>query len=71
MVATGEVGDPIDPLAGIADELRRYDIDEVIFTTHTPERANWLEAGILERARAELGIPVRHLVIDGDRVAEG
>jgi len=68
--ATGEVGDPIDPLAGIEDELRRYDIDEVIFTTHTPERANWLEAGILERARAELGIPVRHLVIDGEEVAE-
>ena len=68
--ATGEVGDPIDPLAGIEDELRRYDIDEVIFTTHIPERANWLETGILERARAELGIPVRHLVIDGEEVAE-
>ena len=68
--ATGEVGDPIDPLAGIEDELRRYDIDEVIFTTHPPERANWLEAGTLERARAELGIPVRHLVIDGEQVAE-
>jgi len=66
--ATGEVGDPVDPLAGLEDELRRYDIDEVIFTTHTPERANWLEARTLERARSELGIPVRHLVIDGERV---
>jgi hypothetical protein len=68
--ATGEVDDPIDPLAGIEDELRRYDIDEVIVTTHTPERANWLETGILEQARAGLGIPVRHFVIDGERVAE-
>ena len=64
--ASGEVGDPIDPLAGLEDELRRFDIDEVIVATHPPERANWLETGLLERARDELSIPVIHVVIGGD-----
>jgi hypothetical protein len=64
--ATGEVGDPIDPLAGIEDELRRYDIDEVIVATHPPERANWLEMGTLDRVRDELSVPVTHVVIGGE-----
>jgi hypothetical protein len=62
--ATGVVGDPIAPLAAIEDELRRHDFDEVILAMHPQERTNWLEAQLLERARAQLSVPVRRLVID-------
>jgi hypothetical protein len=62
--ATGHVGDPIDPYAGLADELRRYDVDEVIIVTHPPERANWVEQGMLDRLRSELDVPVELVVVD-------
>jgi hypothetical protein len=61
---TGHVGDPIDPYAGLADELRRYDVDEVIIVTHPPEHANWVEQGMLERLRSELDVPVGLVVVD-------
>jgi hypothetical protein len=64
LLATGHVGDPIDPYAGLADELRRYDVDEVIIVTHPPEHANWVEQGMLERLRAELDVPVGLVVVD-------
>jgi hypothetical protein len=61
---TGEVGDPIDPLAGVQDELRRFPADEVIVATHRPEQASWVERELLERMQAELAKPVRQLVVD-------
>ena len=67
--ARGEVGDPNAPLASIEDELRRYGADEVIFVTHTSERRNWLELGMLERVQEELDIPVTHAVVDSERHA--
>jgi GABA permease len=35
-----------------------------VISTHPPERSNWLEAGVVERARAELDIPVTHVIVD-------
>jgi hypothetical protein len=75
--ASGGVGDPIDPLAGVEDELRRGYADEVIVTTHGRSPANWVESELLERLRSELAKPVTQLVIDaqpstaGDRGAGG
>src|SRR5437588_2931140 len=63
--ASGEVGDPIDPLAGIEDELRRYRADEVIVTTHPPADANWVESDLLEHLREELTAPVTEVVLRG------
>jgi GABA permease len=62
--ATGEVGDPVDPLAGLADELRRYDVDEVIIATHRPERANWVEDALVTALRTQVNAPLTHVVID-------
>lgn len=62
--ATGHVGDPVDPYAALADELLRYDVDEVIIITHPPERANWVEQGMLQRLRSELDVPVGLVVVD-------
>jgi hypothetical protein len=55
------------PLTALEDELRRFGPDEVLISTHTPERSNWLEAGVVERAREELDIPVAHVVVDLER----
>jgi hypothetical protein len=59
------------PLAAAADELRRFRADEVIVSTHPPERSRWLESGLVERLQAELDIPVRHVVVDVARQTVG
>ena len=64
LTASGEVGDPIDPFAGLADELRSHDVDEVLVTAHEPERTNWVEAAIIDGLRDQIRVPVRRLVVD-------
>ena len=65
---TGRVSeDP--PLAAACDELRVFAADEVIVSTHPRSRSRWLEAGIVDRLRQELEIPVRHVVVDLARSA--
>jgi GABA permease len=61
--AIGTIGDA-SPLIAIEDELHRFGADEVIISTHVPERSHWLEAGVVDRAREELDIPVTHVVVD-------
>jgi hypothetical protein len=55
------------PLTALEDELRGFGPDEVLISTHTPKRSNWLEAGVVSRAREELDIPVGHVVVDLER----
>jgi len=43
----------------------------VLIATLPPAKSNWIEAGILSRLRAELDIPVMHIVADPDRLARG
>jgi uncharacterized membrane protein YebE (DUF533 family) len=64
VIAEGHVGDPIDPIAGVEDELRRHSADEVILTTHDDAKASWVESELLERLPAELHKPVIHIVVD-------
>src|ERR1041385_8951895 len=47
--ASGEVGDPIDPLAGIEDQLRRRHVDEIVLATHPLADANWVEMELLDQ----------------------
>lgn len=61
--ARGEVGDS-DPLQAIEDVLRTFAPDEVIISTHPPGRSNWLERGVVERARERFALPVTHVVVD-------
>ncbi len=61
--ATGTVCDQ-GPLIAIEDELRRFAADEVLISTHPANRSNWLETGLVERVRAELDIPVTHVVVE-------
>jgi hypothetical protein len=63
VTATGRVS--LDtPLQAVVDELRFFAADEVIVSTHPPERSKWLESGLVEELRTELDIPVHHVVVD-------
>jgi hypothetical protein len=64
LAASGEVGDHHDPNTAIEDALRAFPADEVIVSTHPPERSRWLESGVVERAREEIPLPVTHVVVD-------
>jgi hypothetical protein len=61
--ATGRVGDA-DPVQAIRDALQTFPADEIIISTHPPGRSNWLEKGVVERARACLDQPITHVVVD-------
>jgi hypothetical protein len=61
--ARGEVGDS-DPNVAIEDALRTFPADEVLISTHPPDRSRWLEAGVVERARDRIDLPVSHVVVD-------
>ena len=62
--ASGDVGDHHDPNVAIEDALRTFAADEVIVSTHPPQRSKWLERGVVERAREEIPLPVTHVVVD-------
>jgi len=62
--ARGYVGDHHDPNTAIEDALREFAADEVIVSTHPPERSRWLEGGVVERARRDIPLPVTHVVVD-------
>jgi len=61
--ARGEVGDS-DPNVAIEDALRVFPADEILISTHPPQRSRWLEAGVVDRARREIDLPILHVVVD-------
>jgi len=62
--ARGHVGDHHEPNAAIEDALSSFPADEVIISTHPPDRSRWLERGVVDRAREEIPLPVTHVVVD-------
>jgi hypothetical protein len=60
---SGAVGDA-DPELAIEDALAIFPADEVIISTHPPERSTWLEKDVVERARAQIEQPITHVVVD-------
>jgi hypothetical protein len=67
--ARGEVGDG-DPLQAMEDALRTFGADEIIVSTHPQGRSNWLERGVVEKARERFPVPITHVVVDLEREAE-
>ncbi len=59
--AEGVVGDA-DPLTAIEDELVRFEAQELVISTHPAGASNWLERGLIERARERFEVPVVHVV---------
>jgi hypothetical protein len=61
--AKGEIGDS-DPNVAIEDALRVFPADEILISTHPPDRSRWLEHGVVDRARDEIDLPITHVVVD-------
>ena len=59
--ARGEVGDA-NPLVAIDDALAHFPASAIVIATLPPGQSNWLERGLLDKARARFGVPVTHLV---------
>jgi nucleotide-binding universal stress UspA family protein len=59
----GDIGDA-DPIQAMEDALRVFPAHEVIISTHPPGRSNWLERGVVARARERFALPVTHVVVD-------
>jgi GABA permease len=53
------------------DALRTFGADEIVISTHPPGRSNWLEKGVIERARERYPLPLTHVVVDLDREHAG
>lgn len=60
--ARGEVGDD-EPATAMADELRDFGPEAVVVVTDGERRTRWAETRELDRARAELDIPVVHVLV--------
>ena len=60
---TSEVGDS-DPNTAIESALLGFCADELIISTHPPERSRWLERGVVDRARRDVNLPITHVVVD-------
>jgi hypothetical protein len=61
--ASGEVGDPIDPVAGIESQLRRQQVDEVVVATNPLSGGNPVESDLLRALRSQLHKPLTHVEI--------
>ncbi|MGI9657919.1 MAG: hypothetical protein ACR2OD_03340 [Gaiellaceae bacterium] len=61
--ASGRIGDG-EPLQALEDALREFPADEVIVSTHPPQRSNWLEARLVPEARTRFPLPITHVVVD-------
>jgi hypothetical protein len=46
------------------DALRTFGADEIIISTHPEGRSNWLERGIVTKARERFAVPITHVVVD-------
>ena len=68
--AQGALGDA-DPLQALDDAIRTFDPDEVIISTHPPQRSNWLERQVVSRARSRYDLPITHVVVDLELEATG
>jgi hypothetical protein len=60
---SSEVGDS-DPNMAIESALLRFCADEVIISTHPPERSRWLERGVVDHARRDIDLPITHVIVD-------
>jgi hypothetical protein len=65
IAARGAVVDP-DPLQALKDAVHEYSpVDEVVISTHPGAlRSSWLRAGLVDRARKAVDMPVTHVEVD-------
>jgi GABA permease len=56
-----EIGDSV-PLLAIGDALSQFPADEIVISTLPPNRSHWLEHNLVDRARRDFDVPVRHVI---------
>jgi hypothetical protein len=61
--AAGDTGEE-DPLLALQDALATYDADEIVLFTHADDERNWLEEGLVDKAKERFSVPVRHMVVE-------
>jgi len=59
--ARGQVGDA-NPLVAIADALASFQASAIVIATLPAGQSNWLERGLIDKARARFDLPVTHVV---------
>jgi hypothetical protein len=59
--AHGQVAHP-DPFSAVMEAVREERVDEIIVSTFGPEKSGWLRRDLVERLRAETGLPVEHVM---------
>jgi GABA permease len=62
---TVEIGDSV-PLLAIGDALSQFAADEIVISTPPPNRLHWLEHNLVELARSDFDVPVRHVIASED-----
>jgi hypothetical protein len=63
--ARGHIG-PHDPLQAVAEGLREFPADWIVFATHPEDHDNWLEENAVTAMSEQTDIPVSHVVLNGD-----
>jgi hypothetical protein len=61
--AVGDTGEA-DPLLALQDALATFPADEVVIFTRPEGDRNWAEGDLLEQARDQLSVPVRHMEVE-------
>ncbi len=61
LTVNGEVGDA-NPLEAIADALVNFPAGRIMISTWPAGASNWLEKHLPERAAAEFGLPIHHVI---------
>jgi GABA permease len=59
--ASGDLGD-YRPLHALRDAVAGFDPDRIVIATHPEGRSNWLRHGVVDTARKQFDVPVRHVV---------
>lgn len=60
--AEGELGD-YRPLRALAAAVEKFEPDQIVIATLPPESSVWHRFDVVDRARTEHGVPVRHVVV--------
>jgi hypothetical protein len=60
--AVGDTGEA-DPLLALHDALATFPADEVVIFTRPEGARNWAEGDLLDQAKEQLSVPVRHMEV--------
>ena len=61
--AVGDTGEA-DPLLALQDALATFPANEIVIFTRPKADQNWAEDDLLEQAREQFSVPVRHMEVE-------